>query len=404
MHSMRQLELFEKDDAGSWGLPKGYQVRTSSHFSFDRIILSKGSIDTPERELFVREICAAYPEASVEEQAEAPHNRIDLGEADSVKQMHRGKRTLVFGVLGLKSAVWRNPHHGAMYPYEQFFSVYGFCPFSCSYCYLNDSPGTSVSPTVRVYVNLREIISEIDKRANASTKRSVFYLGKLQDGLALDPLTAFSTVLVPFFGNHRFARQVIQTKSVAVERLLNLEHKGHTTLSWTLTPPNIAARYERHAPNTAQRIGAMVRCAEAGYPVCANVAPVIPEEGWEDAYLDFIRDLLASVPLRRLYVGGICLDQNSLRFLEHYVGLGNAILTHLDPRMVGEGNHVSYPPGFCSQLFERVLAAAGQIGPFHSICEHWDGGTLSVDFTGGKNDGMASECQSEKTIGTGRHV
>ncbi len=392
MRSIRQLDLFERDEERRWGLPKGYQIHTSHFFSFSRIVLAKGSLDTPEREAFVRRICGAYPKASVEEQTNVPHNRIELDEADLVKRTLRGKRTLVFGVLGLKSAVWRNPQDGAMYPYEQFFSVYGSCPFSCCYCYLNDCPGTSVSPTVRVYVNLREIMSEICRQANAAQRPTTFYLGKLQDGLALDPLTAFSTMLVPFFGGHRFARQVIQTKSVNVERLLDLEHNGHTALSWTLTPPDIAARYELNAPGTAQRMEAMVRCAEAGYPVCANVAPVIPEPDWEDVYSNFVREVLVCVPLRRLYVGGICIEQNSLRFLERQAGLGNAISTHLDRRGLDIGDSVSYPPGFCTPLFERVLTAARQVGPFRSTVERWDGGTLSVDFTCSGDWSISPEC------------
>ncbi len=138
--------------------------------------------------------------------------------------------------------------------------------------------------------------------------------------------------------------------------------------------------------------------------MCANVTPVIPEEDWEDVYLDFVRDVLASVSLRRLYVGGSCLNQNSLRFLERHVGFGNATFAHLDLRGVDVGDLVSYPPGLCGRLFKRVLAAARQVGSFRSVCEQWDGGTLSVDFTGGKNDGMTSERQDEKTIRTRRHV
>jgi len=48
-----------------------------------------------------------------------------------------------------------------------------------------------------------------------------------QDGLSLDLLTVFSSMLVPFFAGHPFARQVILTKSDSVEGLLSLVHNGH---------------------------------------------------------------------------------------------------------------------------------------------------------------------------------
>ena len=94
-------------------------------------------------------------------------------------------------------------------------------------------------------MNLPEILAQIDRVANRSRKPTAFILGKLQDGLALDPLTAYSTTLVPFFAGHKYARQIIMTKSDSVERFLDLEHGGNTILSWSLNPPEIAARYEK---------------------------------------------------------------------------------------------------------------------------------------------------------------
>ena len=82
------------------------------------------------------------------------------------------------------------------------------------------------SPTVKIYVNIDRMVRRIDQTANRLAKPTAFYLGKLQDGLALDPLTAYSTVLVPFFARHEFARQVILTKSAEVHRLMELDPTG----------------------------------------------------------------------------------------------------------------------------------------------------------------------------------
>ncbi len=87
-----------------------------------------------------------------------------------------------------------------MCPNYWHFSPYGFCPYDCNY-YLAGTRGVWFSPAVKVFLNLPEIIREIDREANRIARPTAFYVGKLQDGLALDPLTDYSRELVPFFAS-----------------------------------------------------------------------------------------------------------------------------------------------------------------------------------------------------------
>jgi hypothetical protein len=59
-----------------------YQPRPAPLFRPHRIILTKGSLTTPERRVFVERICAVYPRAAVVEQFDTPHNKISLGKSD----------------------------------------------------------------------------------------------------------------------------------------------------------------------------------------------------------------------------------------------------------------------------------------------------------------------------------
>ena len=167
----RQLALFE--DHGGTRLPEGYVPRRVEGFAPERIVLTKGSLDTPEREAFVRRVCGVYPGVRVEERLDVAHNRVDLGEADPMRRLARGKRTLVFGVL--RSAVRFSDEEGNTCPNYWHFSVYGYCPYGCSYCYLAGTQGVWFSPTVKIYVNLPEILSEIDRRANRLGRETAFY-------------------------------------------------------------------------------------------------------------------------------------------------------------------------------------------------------------------------------------
>lgn len=304
-------------------LPVHYAPRRVEHFDVQRIILACGSLLTHEREKFVRSICQCYPDAEVIERLSTPHNRIDLEESEPLERHRRGKRTLVFGEM--HSAVRLSAEEGNTCPNYWHFSVYGFCPYGCRYCYLAGTQGVWFSPSVKIYVNLPEILAAIARQAGRMSAPTAFYHGKLQDGLALDPLTAYSTILVPFFASQPQARQIILTKSAAVERLLGLDHRGHTILSWSLNPPQVAGDFESNVPAVAARLEAMEACAAHGYPVRAVLMPIIPIPEWEAIYSDFIVALLDAVPLRRLTLGGICSYQHARALMNRQLGNENAI-------------------------------------------------------------------------------
>jgi len=169
-------------------------------FKPHRIVLAQGSRTSPARRMMTERICQTYPEAEVVDQAEVPHNRIALGETDAAATLRLGKRTLVLSEH--RSAVRQSREEGNTCPNYWHFSPYGFCPYGCHYCYLAGTPGVRFSPTVKVFLNLLEILAEVDRVATRLVEPTAFYLGKLQDGLALDPLTGYSRTLVRFFAEN----------------------------------------------------------------------------------------------------------------------------------------------------------------------------------------------------------
>jgi len=342
-------------------LPNGCAPRRPPHLRVRRIVLAKGSVETPERRRFVERICELYTEADILDQTNTPHNRIDLGREDALERHRLGKHTLVFGEL--RSAVRFSEEEGNTCPNYWHFSPYGFCPYGCKYCYLAGTPGVWFSPTIKIYVNLVEIMETMDQRANALAKPVPFYLGKLQDGLALDPLTAYSTLLIPFFAGHPYARQVLLTKSASVERLLDLDHQGHTTLSWSLNPPEIVREFEENTPRVQERIEAMRLCAERGYPVRAVIMPVIPVHNWESVYVRFVKELLNTVPVERLTLGGICIYRNALRLMERKIGVNNSVSELLDCGARLADGRRRFPAHVRLRLYGAVINAAKEASP-----------------------------------------
>ena len=304
-----------------------YQPRPADLFRPQRIIFTKGSITTPERRSLAERICAAYPNAEVEEQLGTAHNKINLGISDPLQLHYEGRRTLVLGEHN--SALGRSDEEGNTCPNFWHFSPYGYCPYGCSYCYLAGTQGIRFSPTVKIFMNLDEILAQENKQARKIGRQEAFYLGKLQDGMALDPLTGYSRVMIPFFAKHPFARLRVLSKSADFENVLDLDHGGHTVLCWSLNPPEVRKDYEVVTPPIDERIAAMRKCADAGYPIRVMLMPIIPVPGWRQAYGTLLEELLTQVKLDRITLGGVCSYGPALNVTHEKLGNDNAIVKSL---------------------------------------------------------------------------
>ncbi len=308
-----------------------YSPRPAPLFQPQRIILTKGSVSTRKRRVFVESICAVYPRAEIIEQLDTPHNKVSLGISDPLTLHYEGRRTLVFGEH--QSALGRSTEENNTCPNFWHFSPYGFCPYGCQYCYLAGTQGVRFSPTVKIYVNLDQILEQIDRKARQIGRPEAFYLGKLQDGMALDPLTGYSRVMIPFFARHPFARLRILSKGADFANVLDLDHRGHTVLCWSLSPSAVRREFEVITPPIEARIEAMRRCAEVGYPVRVMLMPIIPIPDWQQHYDQLLEQLLTRVHVDRITLGGVCSYGPALRIMESKLGKHNALsrsLTVLD--------------------------------------------------------------------------
>jgi spore photoproduct lyase len=288
------------------------------------------------------------------EALDTPHNRIPLRPSDALGLHYEGKRTLVLAEH--RSAVRQSTEEGNCCPNYWHFSPYGFCPYGCVYCYLAGTPGVRFSPTVKVFLNLPEILDEVDRTARRLGKATAFYLGKLQDGLALDPLTGYSRQIIPFFADHPLARLTLLTKSADVTNLLDLDHRGHSILSWTVAPAAVAEAFELNTPSPEKRIRAMEACAKAGYPVRAVVMPIIPLPDWQTIYAEFLSDLLGRARLSRITLGSICSYPQAMCLTEQRLGRDNPISVQVDRRRHGKSDgRIRFPRELREKVYRRLV-------------------------------------------------
>ena len=350
---MIDLTLFEN-------LSSGYQPVSAPNFNPDKIIVTKGSYQTQQQRNLVEAVCSVYPQAVVIEQLDRSHNRIHLDSIDPLELHYSGKKTLVFGIH--KSALRYSDEDCNTCPNYWHFSPYGFCPFDCRYCYLAGTPGVKYSPTVKIFLNLPEMLNQIDRVASQLTEPTAFYLGKLQDGLALDPLTGYSRIMIPFFARQKHARLTLLTKSANVENLLSLDHRGRTILSWSLNPPEVSSAFERNLPSPDERLTAMQKCADAGYPLRAVIMPIIPIESWQKIYVNFIDSFLTSVPLERITLGQICSYPGALKLTEQKLGKKNPISNQLEKKKSNDGRF-RFPFKLRIDVYRYLIDAIKKLKP-----------------------------------------
>ena len=288
----------------------------------------RGAIARQSRRRLAERICAAYPNAEVVEAFDTPHNRVDLGETDPLRLHERGKQTLVLGEH--RSAVRFSDEGGNACPNYWHFSPYGFCPYGCHYCYLAGTPGVWFSPTVKIFLNLEEILGGGGPNRNATRASDGLLsrqtprrpcLGAAQRLCADDGSLLRPASLCPH-GNPdeecRCGESAGPRSCRPDDPLLDGQRPGSRA----------AFREEYARCHRPDRRHAAMR--QAGYPVRAVVMPIIPVADWQETYGRFLLTLLESVPLSRITLGSICSYPQAQRLMELKLGKQNAISTLLD--------------------------------------------------------------------------
>jgi site-specific DNA-cytosine methylase len=101
-----------------------------------------------------------------------------------------------------------------------------------------------------------------------------FYLNCIR-GLGFT--VTWSRVMIPFFAQHPYARLRVLSRCADFDNVLDLDHRCHTVLCWSLNPPAVRKDYELITPPVEDRLAAMRKCAGAGYPIRVRLMPIIPD-------------------------------------------------------------------------------------------------------------------------------
>ena len=163
------------------------------------------------------------------------------------------------------------------------------CHLDCSYCILQ---GYLTDPALIIATNIEDYMDEIGGMLRASPNR-IFRIGtgELADSLALDAITHYTKLIVPFFAALPNGVLELKTKSIEIANLEGLNHGGHTVVSWSLNSRKIRASEEKRSASIDDRFAAAEQCAKWGYRLGFHFDPLVYYQGWEEDYSEVVREL-----------------------------------------------------------------------------------------------------------------
>lgn len=193
------------------------------------------------------------------------------------------------------------------------------CVHHCAYCQRGS-----------VYVlnlNVEEFVERVHQLVDENPWQQTFRYDVEQDVLPMEPEYGACKLLVESFAQRDDRYLILFSKSANVDHLLNLDHRGHTILLWTLAPHTVSRRYEGGTGTMEERIEAAAKCQAAGYPVRFKCKPIIPIRGWREELTHMLQTLYAHVTPDNLSMEMLFVD--SVAELDATIGLEN-----LDPKFV----------------------------------------------------------------------
>lgn len=202
---------------------------------------------------------------------------------------NEGKKTLVVGTKRGNKLQSCKPSAHYQLP------LLSGCPGQCQYCYLNTNLGDR--PYMKVNVNIEDLFTNTQKYIDERLPEQTIFEGSAtSDPIPIEPYSNSLKHTIQFFSRNKNGRFRFVTKYTDVDTLLDINHKGHTEIRFTLNTNKVINDYENKTPSLNQRIKACKKIIAADYPMGFIIAPVFIYNGWKTDYRNLLIDLKNSLP------------------------------------------------------------------------------------------------------------
>lgn len=233
-------------------------------------------------------------------------------------------------------------------------SAYNNCNYWCEYCYLYLTFRTS--PISTHFINYDQMLKEVaafDRKDIPSPLR-VLNLGELGDPLAVDDVTGFSKLIVPFMPREApNSRLLFLTKSDAVDNLIGLSHGGQTIVSFSINTETVHSYLEHRTPAPAERLKAARKVQEDGYDVRLRIDPVFFYSSWKKDYQDLVEQIFSLITPSRITIGEYRPAAGLLRHIEKR--FPETSLLKINGSLVAEAGKLRYPQEKRLEMFRTIV-------------------------------------------------
>jgi spore photoproduct lyase len=255
---------------------------------------------TPKRILFEKNTLN-YPIGKYIYQSFITNKEIDIIElkgnkikenipGETMSQLYQeGKNTLVVGIK--KGSTFQSCKPSAHYQ----LPLLSGCIGQCQYCYLNTNMGDK--PYMRINVNVEDILSQAETLIKERAPEITIFEGSAtSDPVPVEPYSNLLKTTIEYFSRSEYGRFRFVTKYTDVDTLLQVEHRGHTEIRFTLNTDPVIKDYENRTPSLAKRIAAAHKVMASEYPTGFLIAPVFLYDRWREDYHQLILDLHENLP------------------------------------------------------------------------------------------------------------
>ncbi len=233
------------------------------------------------------------------------------------------------------------------------------CLYDCDYCFLQ---GKFNSAHAVIFVNTEDYFDAVrTELANGPLTVSPSYETDL---LGFSGICSWFSKWIEFARSQENLTVELRSKSGSIAPLAGISPSSNVILSWTLSPSDVAEKYERSTPSLEARLSAAQGAATAGWRVRLCIDPVLAVENWRTTYSNLINHIknIITAPLEDIWVGSFRISLEHLSKIKSQRG-DSDILFYPYAR-AGENKDIAgYPEQLRKEINEVI---AYEIGHFIS--------------------------------------
>ena len=174
------------------------------------------------------------------------------------------------------------------------------CLYDCDYCYLQ---GLYASANIVIFVNIEDFFEDVQKRIEY--ENLYLCISYDTDLLALEGVVPYASKWIEFAGGKQNFNIELRTRSANYGAVKRFTPAEQVVLAWSLSPNEVARRYEKLAPPLETRLKAAKTAVEDGWKVRLCFEPILKIQNWQEIYSAFLINVFEIIPADRIFDANI---------------------------------------------------------------------------------------------------